>query len=295
MTKPDLTAAEQFLAANARVLDRRRYDRLFAGGAAAPVLDALRAYRTLDGGFGYGLEPDGRAPDAQPLAIQTALRIMDGADAWDETLVRPACDWLAANAPAEGGAVGATNAVLNWPRAPWWAPEDGLPASPISTGQLLAVLLRRKVEHPWCDSAIDLMWTVTDRLDPAAEVNLRDLGFGYRMLGVARFLDVAPDAARAEAAIERLAPLLTGVVALDPEEPGETQSPLGFAPDPDGRLRRLFTAEVIEAHVEHLAAAQAEDGGWTFPWLSWSPVAGADWRGTLTVDALHLLRVHGRM
>lgn len=295
MTKPDLAAAEWFLAANARVLDRRRYDRLFAGGDAAPVLDALRAYRTADGGFGYGLEPDGRAPDAQPLGTETALRIMDGADAWDETLVRPACDWLAAHAPAEGGAVAATGAVLDWPHAPWWTPEEGLPASPVSTGQLLGVLLRRKVDHPWCDRAVDLMWTVTDRLDPSAELDPDDIGFGYRMLGIARFLDAVPDADRATAAIDRLAPLLTGVVALDPEQPGETHSPLGFSPHPDGRMRALFGAEVIDAHLEHLAAAQAEDGGWTFNWPAWSPVAEADWRGTLTVDALHLLRAHGRL
>jgi hypothetical protein len=295
MMRPDIPAAEQFIAANARVLDRRRYERQFNDGDAAPVLDALRAYGTPDGGFGYALEPDARVPDAQPLCVETALRFMDDADAWDESLVLAACDWLAASAPAEGGAVAATNAVSDWPRAPWWAPEEGLPASPITTGQLLGVLLRRKVAHPWCERAVSLMWTFVDRLDPASDVDLRDPGFGYQMRGIARFLDVVGEAARAEAAVDRLAPLLTGVVALDPEEGGETQRPFDFSPHPDGRLRRLFGAEVIEAHQEHLAAAQAEDGGWTFSWPAWSPVAEAEWRGTLTVDALHLLRVHGRL
>ena len=35
------------------------------------------------------------------LAVEMALRILDEADAWDDALVRGACDWLATVAPAE--------------------------------------------------------------------------------------------------------------------------------------------------------------------------------------------------
>src|SRR5207237_6200094 len=73
MTSPDIEAAEQFLAANARVLERRRFERLFRGGDAGPVRDAVAAYRNPDGGFGHALEPDGRCPGSQPLAIDFAL------------------------------------------------------------------------------------------------------------------------------------------------------------------------------------------------------------------------------
>ena len=38
----------------------------------------------------------------------------------------------------------------------------------------------------------------------------------------------------------------------------------------------------------------AEDGGWMFNWLAWSPAAERDWRGFLTVDALRVLRANGR-
>ena len=57
-----LDAAKTFLATQARVLDRRRFERLFAGGGARPVRDAVAAYRNPDGGFGHALEPDGRTP-----------------------------------------------------------------------------------------------------------------------------------------------------------------------------------------------------------------------------------------
>ncbi len=101
---PDFDAAADFLAASARVLDRRVFERLFSGGAAGPVRDAVAAYRNADGGFGHALEPDCRTAASQPAAVEMALRIMDLADAWDERLVRDAIDWLAAIAPAEGGA-----------------------------------------------------------------------------------------------------------------------------------------------------------------------------------------------
>ena len=69
MTIPDVEAAHRFLAASGRVLDRRRFERLFLGGEARPVRDAVAAYRNPDGGFGHGLEPDERTPASQPLAV----------------------------------------------------------------------------------------------------------------------------------------------------------------------------------------------------------------------------------
>src|ERR1700730_17230051 len=100
---PDFDAAADFLA-GARVLDRRGFERLFSGGQAKPVRDAVAAYRNADGGFGHALEPDLRTAASQPAAVEMALRIMDLAGAWDERLVRDAIDWLATLAPAEGGA-----------------------------------------------------------------------------------------------------------------------------------------------------------------------------------------------
>jgi hypothetical protein len=105
-----------------------------------------------------------------------------------------------------------------------------------------------------------------------------------------------PDRTRAERAFERVGPVLLsgGLVTLDPGEPGETHGPLDFAPLPGSIARRLFDAATIEAHLDHLAGAQRDDGGWTFNWPAWSPAAESDWRGFLTVDALRVLRANGR-
>jgi hypothetical protein len=43
---------------------------------------------------------------------------------------------------------------------------------------------------------------------------------------------------------------------LDPAATGEVHGPLDFAPTPDTVARRLFSDEVIEAHLDHLLAGQ---------------------------------------
>ena len=130
MTSPDIQAADQFLAANARVLERRKFERAFRDGDAGPVRDAVAAYRNPDGGFGHALEPDGRCPGSQPLAIDFALRSLLDSGAWDTALADGACAWLAAHAPAGGGVVFVDPSIEGWPHAPWWVPEAGGPASP---------------------------------------------------------------------------------------------------------------------------------------------------------------------
>jgi len=285
MSKPDIDAAHQFLAASARVLDRRRFERLFRQGAAVGVRDAVAAYRNPDRGFGHGLEPDCRDPASQPGAVELALRILNECDAWDDDLVTGACDWLEANAPAAGGSAAALPTVTNWPHAPWWAPEPGGPASLIQTGQIAGTLHARGVTHPWLERATDLMWILIGELTAATP---------YGMRGVLSFLDHVPDRQRAHQGLERIAPLLASVVTLEPGAPGEIHSPLDFAPLPGSIARSLFSQEVINAHLDHLAAGQQDDGGWMFNWPAWSPAAEADWRGWLTVDALRILRANNQ-
>src|ERR1700745_3446309 len=120
MNTPDFSAAAAFVAANARVLDRRRFERLFGDGPAAPVRDAVAAYRNDDGGLCHALETGCR-----PGAVAMALSMMNETGAGDEDLVRGACDWLAAVAPAEGGAAFVEATLAGWGPAPRWGPGGG--------------------------------------------------------------------------------------------------------------------------------------------------------------------------
>jgi hypothetical protein len=75
VSPPDVDAAVRFLASNGRVLDRRRYERLFLGGAARPVRDAVAAYRNPDGGFGHY---PGWTSDADAVYFQVGTLVMAG-------------------------------------------------------------------------------------------------------------------------------------------------------------------------------------------------------------------------
>ena len=110
------TAARAFLDREGRLIERRLAAVLFDGADAAGVVDAVRAYRNPDGGFGHGLEPDKRCPASLPIDVECALDILlvasgDGADErstdWSgglnlEDLVICACDWLGSVAAPDG-------------------------------------------------------------------------------------------------------------------------------------------------------------------------------------------------
>jgi hypothetical protein len=299
MTSPDIQAADQFLAANARVLERRKFERTFRGGDAGPVRDAVAAYRNPDGGFGHALEPDGRCPGSQSLAIDFALRSLLDYGAWDTALADGACAWLAAHAPAEGGAVFVDPSIEDWPHAPWWVPEAGGPASLICTALLAGTLHAAAAvkgdgeagggaEHPWLRQATELVWARIDALGDVGPYDMRALFW---------FLDHVPDRDRARAAMDKIGPVIVerNLVALDPATPGEVHFALDFAPLPGSLARGLFDQQVIEAGLDHLATtAQQPDGGWTVNWMAWSPAAAREWRGHATVEALRTLRANGR-
>jgi hypothetical protein len=288
MNAPDLDDATAFIAANARILDQRRFERLFQDGGPTEVRDAVAAYRNADGGFGHALEPDLRDPASQPAATEMAFRMLDETDSWDDELVGAGCDWLNAVAPAEGGAAMVLPSASRWQHAPWWVPAPGPSASLIQTGMIAGTLHARGAQHPWLERATDTMWK---RLADVAELG------AYDLFGILRFLQHVPDRERAVEAFDRIGPVILSqnLVDLDPEAPGEVHSPLDFAPHPDSIARALFDQSVMEAHLDHLARGQREDGGWMFNWPAWSPAAERDWRGFLTVDSLVLLRANGRV
>ena len=64
MSSPDIDAAQQFLAANARVLEWRRFERLFGGGGPDPVRAAVAAYRARKTGTKEHSQDDGAHHDA---------------------------------------------------------------------------------------------------------------------------------------------------------------------------------------------------------------------------------------
>src|ERR671918_434625 len=123
-TSERIAAARSFMAAHGRLLDRRRFELLFGGADAEPVLAALRAYRNADGGYGHGLEPDLRARESQTASAFHAFEVFaDVAPVTSPDAVE-LCDWLDTVALPDGGLPIALPIADGSGSAPFWAHAD---------------------------------------------------------------------------------------------------------------------------------------------------------------------------
>jgi hypothetical protein len=282
----DLDAAKTFIYAHARLLERHRLAYLLDEAGPEPVVRALRAYRNDDGGFGNAIEPDMRAPVSQPVGAHTAMEILHEVGVHDDELIEGAADWLTTVTRPDGGIPFCLPSALDYPRNPIWQPADE--SSIIQTGANAAALHELGAAHSWLDGAGEFMWRQIDGLDlTTADANP---GTGYVVRFAITFLNAVPDAARAEAALDALAPGLGRFVSAEPG--GDVQTALDVAPTPDSRSRRLLDPADIERNLDALEGAQQPDGGWTFGWDGWNPAATLEWRGVVTINALRILRAN---
>jgi hypothetical protein len=285
----DLNAASAFLHSTARVLERRRFAHMFEGASAEPVLHALRAYRNDDGGFGHSIEPDMRAPSSQPVGVHTVLEIMHEVGVNDDQMIAAAGDWLTTITREDGGIPFVLEDAMAYPHAPWWQYEDE--SSAIQTPINAAAFHRLGARHPWLERADEYCFRQIAELDLSGLTTAP----GYALQFGVAFLNATPDVARAEAALDALAPALAPLATAEPDPSAEVTSPLDLAPDPGARSRRLFDDATIARHLDALEAAQQDDGGWRVTWPDWNPAAALEWRGVATMHALRLLRANGRV
>ncbi|MBS2545665.1 hypothetical protein KGQ19_02160 [Catenulispora sp. NL8] len=305
-----LERAAAFLWASGRVLEQRRFEVLFgtaqdgtAHDGAAPdgsgLAAALAAYRTPDGGYAYGLEPDVRGPAPQPLVVATALTVLEDAGRLDATTVPPILDWLTTVATPEGGVPAILPTLAAYPRPPWLPVSDHPAADLLATGQILAPALRSGVTHPWIPAALAFA---------RREVEALEQTHPYGVEAALLFLDAAPDRAWAAAQADRIGKLVREqrTVLLDPAHPeqavippgyapGEHHYPHDYAPAPDTLARAWFTDEEMRRSLDHLAASQDPDGGWPMNWAKWSPSTELEARPLVTLKALRTLRAYGRL
>jgi hypothetical protein len=288
MASAAIDRARDFMLRNARLLERRLFAFHFEDEPAAPAIAALAAYQNADGGFGAGLEPDKRDPASQPVDVQFALETLDGLAAVAGPMVMRACDWLMTVSTDEGGVPFALPSANASPHAPWWGVDEAAPPARVNpTAAIAGVLIKHGVAHPWVERASAFCWR---GIDAGSTSEFHDL-----MPAIA-FLEHATDRPRAQAALEGVAKVISapGVVALDADATGYVHKPLEWAPAPASFCRRLFDNAVIETHLDALAAAQQDDGGWPISWAAISPGVELEWRGVVTLQALRRLRAYGR-
>ena len=287
----DLSAATDFMATHARVLDRRRFELRAGRTDPSGVLAALDGYRNVDGGYGWGLEPDLRSPESQPGAAHHAFEVFEDIAPAAAPQAVALCDWLDSVTLPDGGLPMALPLGVPAGSGPWWKAADPsvsslqITAVAVAAAQRVAAHDPAVAAHPWLERATRYCLEAIEAMDegPFAYV----LAFSIHLLDAVH--DTRPEAPQLLRKLGEYVPA-DGRLRVRGGTEDEMLHPLDIAPHPDGPARDLLTAEVISADLERLAALQQEDGGWTVDFLAISAAGSLEWRGYATVRAIDILR-----
>ena len=279
--------ATDFIWRNARLLERAIFAHAFLDGPADAVAAAVFAYRNADGGFGHAMEPDVRAPDSMPLHCEIALRALCDAGVRDARIAKGVCDFLAAITEPDGRVPVVTAKIRDYPRASHWSDPQSGGDSPNPTASLAGLLLYQGIEHRWLTSATEWCWK---RLE-------KPIGEAHEILNALTFLEHARDRPRAQKLASKIVAQIDSVswYLKDPASSKYGVTPLQLCPRPDSVGRAAFADDLIEAHLDALAARQMDDGGWPISWNAPSPASEMEWRGRWTMEALLCLRAYRRI
>ena len=291
----DVRAATRFLTTHGRLLDRRRLLLALGEGDTGAVSAALDAYRNPDGGYGWGLEPDLRAPESQPAGALHAFEVLEEIGAEGGARTSAVCDWLDGVTLADGGLPFALPVADPSGCASFWAEADATTSSLHITAAVAAYALRAARRHPavaaarWTGRAVDFCLGRIEAMDEAGHAI--ELKFVLDLLDV--LSDARPDVVPHIGRLGRTIPP-SGLVHVAGGLDDEMMRPLDFAPDPGRPVRALFDPAVIDAELDRLESLQQDDGGWTPDFAAASPAAALEWRGYQTVWAVQVLRRNGR-
>lgn len=292
---PDIDAARAFLITQGRLLDRHRLDLALGEGDPDRVLRALNAHRNPDGGYGWSLEPDLRAPGSQPAGALHAFEVLEEVAPVTSPHAVQLCDWLATIACPDGGLPFVLPLDDPTGSSPVWTEADTTRSSLQITSAVAALAHRvgrhdpRVAAHPWMADATRYC------LDRIAAVDRPEALFVLELRFALWFLDaIVDDRPEAAGEMDRLAAAIppSGSMPVPGGAADEKLRPLDFTPRPDRPLRARFAAEGVAADVERLVAEQQPDGGWTVDFASGSPGAEREWRSYITVWAIRVLRAH---
>ncbi|EHR60223.1 hypothetical protein [Saccharomonospora cyanea] len=291
-----VAAASTFLTANARLLDRHRFRLLVEAGDPQATLSALAGYRNADGGYGHGLEPDLRSPESQPSAALHAFEVLAELAPVTTAQAEQLCDWLLTVTLPDGGLPFALPVTHPESCAPFWVQADPATSSLQITAVValhahrVAVHDRAVAAHPWLSRATEFCVSAIHRLrEERRTPHAIELAFAVRFADV---LSVRhPETARELLDVLGAFVPADGTVHVQGGAADEHMRPLDFAPLP-GPARALLSPEAVEADLQRLRSGQADDGGWTVDFVSYSPAAALEWRGYTTVNALRTLTAH---
>jgi hypothetical protein len=293
----DLDRASAFMASHARVLDRRRFEVVVSDSDAArhALVRGLDAYRNADGGYGWGLEPDLRAPESQPGGALHAFEALAAAGPVTSPHTSALLDWLQSVTLPDGALPFALPISDPMACAPFWVEADPAESSLQITAAAAAQAHHAARwdesvrNHPWLETATRSCFDLIRRTDEAP--------FAYVLSFALQFLDVASDThPEAHELLDHLAQFVPedGAIPVIGGAATETLHLLDYAPEPGRPLRDLLDARAVSNDLDRLEGAQLPDGGWPVDFTSYSDAATLEWRGYVTARAVTTLCLNGR-
>jgi hypothetical protein len=298
--------ARQFLKTLARPLERMLFEHLFEAASADRATVELARFQNEDGGFGCALEPDLRTPSSSALATGIGLRMLrDLGCSAAHPMVCQAVQYLLATFDHQTHVWRvAPRGANDFPHAGWWHDEDGSLARTfdgfvvIPRAELVGLL------HHYSDLApADWLQEVTERTVADIEV-LETLGSGggdtlVNALSLAETKEL-PQHFR-DRLTRRIRAVVPSAVSRDSQEwDSYCITPLKVAPSPQSVVADLLW-DALQAHLDYLVDHQTPEGTWDPVW-SWGDTypeaweqAKREWRGSLTLDNLVMLRAFGRI
>jgi hypothetical protein len=298
VTSAQWQKAAAFLKNEAHPLEGALYAWFFEGGPAERVWTELALFQNTDGGFGHGLEADIRLPGSSVIATTVAFQWLRQLDTPAEhPLVVNGCRYLREQYHADH---------LNWPiipphiddapHAPWWQYNGELMEQQINPRvEILGYVYDYAAHFPAVMREQLTGSVVTHLLSQPDEMEMHDLLCCLRLLETQSLSEAVR-----EPLLEKLTAVVSHTVERNPDTwRGYGLPPLGVIKSPESLFAGLFT-EVIPLNLDFLIEQQGADGTWGPAW-SWgdvSPEAWAqaerEWRGTLTLGHLLVLKVFGR-
>jgi hypothetical protein len=287
----DLDRINDFITSTARLLDRRRMELAVGAGNPEATLAVLAGYRNDDGGFGWALEPDSRAPASQPVAALHAFEVFEEIAPLTSPLALGLLDWFDAIAVVGGAVPFALPGGASVGSAPMWGTADTESPSLHMTAVVLSIAHRvarhdpEVAAHRWLRRATE--WAIGEIATLDGPTDAIEFRYVLQLL----------DALDARDELERLGAHLPpdGTMPVTGGKTAEAMRPLDFSPEPGRPIRNLLDPQTIETDLDRLEAEQRDDGGWDVDWAHWSPAGGLEWRGWATVRAVRILRANGRI
>lgn len=294
--------ATDFITGSARGLERILYHYRFGNKDPENVFDAIKDYQNPDGGFGYGLGPDLRAPISTPIATTQAFQKLEEFDSEniDRDLVEDGIEYFEkAFNEKHNRWFAASQAVNDYPHPPWWHYDEEKGGTVIdeSWGNPTAEIIGYLKEYEDLLEDLDADRLVSEAISRLKEK--REYDSEHEIYCYARLYRALPEDKAMEIQ-DDLADAAQSLVRKDPAEWTEyVPKPLDFAKDPEG-FQFGISDELIEANLDFLVDT-LESQGVIRPTWEWGQYEDAwerakqEWTGILTLEALTLLKEFGRL